>query len=146
MPDGLRITHLGVCVSDLDRSIAFYRDGLGMEEVGRLHVAGEPTATLFEMADVDLDLVYLQRDGLRIELIGYGGPGPRPAKGPRPMDEPGFTHLSVRIADPGVLVERLVGLGGRALAATEVVFARGNRGVMVLDPDGVRIELIEDGE
>ena len=102
--DRYRITHVGVCVTDLDRSIAFYRDGLGMVEVGRLHVAGEPTATLLEVADLDLELVYLERDGLRIELLGYARGGARPARGARPMDEAGFTHLSVRAKDLDALM------------------------------------------
>ena len=31
-----RLTHLGICVSDLERSVAFYCDVFGLEEVGRL--------------------------------------------------------------------------------------------------------------
>jgi glyoxylase I family protein len=140
----LTITHLGLCVSDLDRSLAFYREGLGMEEIGRLHVAGEPTATLLDVDELDLELVYLERDGLRIELLGYGGRGARPSTGVRPMDQPGWTHLSVRVSDPDALTARLVDLGGEVLSSTRVSFAGGNVGVMVLDPDGVRVELIED--
>lgn len=139
-----RITHVGVCVTDLDRSIAFYRDGLGMVEVGRLHAEGEPTATLLEVADLDLELVYLERDGLRIELLGYAGGGARPARGARPMDEAGLTHLSIRAGDLDALMARLVEAGGRVVESTEVSFARGNRGIMVLDPDGLRVELIEE--
>ena len=44
--DVQRLTHLGICVSDLDRSLRFYRDVLDCKEVGRLELEGEPTATL----------------------------------------------------------------------------------------------------
>ena len=30
-----RLSHLGLCVSDLERSVAFYRDGLGFAELSR---------------------------------------------------------------------------------------------------------------
>ena len=51
------VMHVGVCVRDLERSIRFYRDGLGFEEMGRLDTAGQPTATLLGIPDVDLNAV-----------------------------------------------------------------------------------------
>ena len=38
-----RIYHVGLTVSDLDRSIAFYRDILGLEVQGEIFMAGEET-------------------------------------------------------------------------------------------------------
>ena len=54
--------HVGICVRDLDRSIRFYRDGLGFEEAGGLEISGEPTTALMELPDVELRAVYLERD------------------------------------------------------------------------------------
>ena len=62
------VMHFGICVRDLDRSIRFYRDGLGFEEAGGLEIAGEPTATLVEIPGMELRAVYLDRDGMR-ELV-----------------------------------------------------------------------------
>ena len=42
-----RIYHVGLTISDLDRSIAFYRDILGLEFQGELLMAGEETDKLF---------------------------------------------------------------------------------------------------
>ena len=44
-----RIYHVGLTVSDLDRSIAFYRDILGLEVQGEIFMAGEETDRLFRM-------------------------------------------------------------------------------------------------
>ena len=30
-PEHIRVSHVGICVSDMERSIRFYRDGLGFE-------------------------------------------------------------------------------------------------------------------
>ena len=38
-----RIYHVGLTVSDLDRSIAFYRDILGLEFQGEIFMEGEET-------------------------------------------------------------------------------------------------------
>jgi catechol 2,3-dioxygenase-like lactoylglutathione lyase family enzyme len=38
-----RLTHIGLCVSDLDRSLRFYVQGMGFEEIGRM-VTDEPNS------------------------------------------------------------------------------------------------------
>jgi catechol 2,3-dioxygenase-like lactoylglutathione lyase family enzyme len=40
------VMHFGICVRDLERSIRFYREGLGFVEKGRLHVEDAPTAQM----------------------------------------------------------------------------------------------------
>ena len=72
----LRYSHVGLCVRDLERSLRFYRDGLGFREVSRLEIAGAPTAELLELPDVRLEARFLERDGLRLELLRYATPAP----------------------------------------------------------------------
>ncbi len=62
----LRMTHIGICVTDLARATAFYRDGLGFQPRAEFHVSGPPSTTLLRLAEVDLQAVYLERDGTRI--------------------------------------------------------------------------------
>ena len=42
-----RIYHVGLTASDLDRSIAFYRDILGLEFQGEIFMEGEETDKMF---------------------------------------------------------------------------------------------------
>ena len=42
-----RIYHVGLTASDLDRSIAFYRDILGLEFQGEIFMKGEETDKMF---------------------------------------------------------------------------------------------------
>ena len=42
-----RIYHVGLTVSDLDRSVAFYRDILGLEFQGEIFMEGEETDKMF---------------------------------------------------------------------------------------------------
>jgi len=139
-----RFSHVGLCVSDLDRSLAFYRDGLGFAEVARLDVSGEAAETLLGLSDLDLRVVFLERDGVRIELLHYASPGNRGSGEPRPMNALGLTHLSLRVDDLDETVAALERAGGRVLRATR---ARNetieSSAVFVTDPDGTRIELIE---
>jgi glyoxylase I family protein len=142
--DGNRFTHVGLCVSDLERSIAFYCDVLGFVEVARrLNVTDDGSAGLLGLATLDVELVYLERDGIRIELLWYREPGHEGAGEPRPMNLLGLTHLAFRVGDFDDLCRRIEAGGGIVLPKTTATFGMGNRGVMTLDPDGVRVELIE---
>jgi catechol 2,3-dioxygenase-like lactoylglutathione lyase family enzyme len=130
-------SHVGVCVSDLERSLAFYRDGLGFRETRRFDVAGEAAETLLALADLDLRVVLLERDGVRLELLHYDAPGHRGSGEPRPMNALGISHLSLRVDDVDAAAEALERAGGRVLRAT-----RTDGALFVTDPDGTRIELV----
>lgn len=140
----LRLSHLGLCVADLERSLRFYCEGLGFREVGALDLEGEPTATLLELPGVALRARWLARDGTRLELLHYPRPGATGGPDPRPMNARGFTHLSFRVADLDAAAARLESLGGRPLPHTRIANPRlGARALFVLDPDGARVELVE---
>ncbi len=138
-----RFSHVGICVSDLERSVAFYRDALGFREVRRLDVSGEAPETLLHLEDIDLETVFLERDGVRIELLHFRWPTHRGNGDPRPMNALGLTHLSLRVDDLAAAIAALEGVGARILHATRTWNAELASGaVFAIDPDGTRIELI----
>ncbi len=139
-----RLTHLGICVSDLERSLRFYRDVLGCNEVGRLELEGGPTATLNGMPDVKVRAIYLERDGWRLELIEYPVPGWIGPQAPRPMNQVGLTHLSFRVSDLDAVCAKIEAAGGGLLPETRLA-APGSptRVIMAFDPDGLRLEVIQ---
>ncbi len=59
------MSHIGICVSDWERSLRFYRDVLGFQYAFELAVKGEPSDTLLALKDVALRAIYLERDGVR---------------------------------------------------------------------------------
>lgn len=140
----LRLTHVGICVADLERSLRFYRDGLGFRLRSRFETAGEPTATLLRIADVDLEAVYLERDGTRIELLHYRAPGHLPGEADRPLNRAGLTHLSLRVDDLDGTLGQLVAAGARIVEASRIdIPAFEAAAVFVSDPDGTLIELVQ---
>jgi len=124
-----RLTHMGICVSDLERSLRFYRDLLGCKEVGRLALEGESVATLNGMAECKVNAVYLERDGWRLELLEFPVPGWTGPQAPRPMNQLACAGLEAA--------------GGGLLHATRLDLPGPTRVIMAFDPDGTRIELIE---
>jgi glyoxylase I family protein len=146
------LSHIGICVSQLERSLAFYRDALGFREVHRLRVEGDAASTLLELEAVQLEAVYLERDQSRIELLHYLHPELQPGlhppddgvATPRPMNAMGLTHLSLRVSDLDATLGRIEAAGGSVMSATRTGNPAYRAGaVFALDPDGTRIELVE---
>ena len=138
-----RLTHLGLCVADLDRSLRFYVDGLGFEEIGRMFTDEPDSGTILEVDGAAVELVYLARDGFRIELIDFRQPSVESPEPRRPVNRVGLTHFAFRVDDLDGWCGRIRDAGGTVLEHTASRFVTGNRGIMVVDPDGTRVELIE---
>jgi catechol 2,3-dioxygenase-like lactoylglutathione lyase family enzyme len=140
----MRLTHIGLCVSDPERSLRFYRDRLGFRPVSELSVKGEPSDTLLRLRDVDLRAIYLERDGTTIELLHYQSPGCLGTGEPREMNRLGLTHLSLRVEDVDGFSAELERLGERVLRATRIAISQARtKAIFVADPDGTLIELVE---
>ena len=140
----LRLSHIGLCVSDLERSVAFYRDALLFSEQSALDVSGAEADTLLDLEGVKLRAVYLERDGTRIELLRFDSPSGSGDPGPRPVNRLGLTRLSLRVDDLDATIRAIERAGGRCLAATRIENPRFQTlAVFVVDPDGLRIELLQ---
>jgi glyoxylase I family protein len=139
-----RLSHIGICVSDLEKSIAFYRDVFGFRVLSDLAVKGTQASRLLELENVDFQAVYLERDDTRIELLCYQHPEFLAQETPRAMNLAGLTHLSFRVSNIQTLITAVEEAGGESLAHTLIENPDYQmKGVFVLDPDGLRIEVLE---
>jgi len=139
-----RLSHIGICVTDVERSLAFYRDALGFVERLRLDVDGEDPERLIGLPGVRVRAVFLERDGTCIELLKFEVPGESGGPGPRPMNQPGLTHLSLRVESLDAAIAAVTAQGGGSLPASRIASRRfGTAAIFVTDPDGLRIELLE---
>jgi lactoylglutathione lyase len=134
-------------VASLDRSLAFYRDGLGLEVTGPAAVF-RPDEVIMKLANVpgaQTRYTWLKIPGspMAVELIEYKDIDRKPVL-PR-FQDPGATSLSVRVRDLDGTIARLKTLGGRVLTVTGVPAEIGARLriVFMQDPDGFVIELSE---
>lgn len=138
-----RFTHIGIGVSDMERSLRFYRDLLGFAWEHELRIEGEPTDTLLRLKGTNLHAVYLTRDGVRIELLHFASPA-APRRSERAMNEIGLTHLSFRVEALDPVLDALRADGQRVLDETVIRFpAWGAAACFVVDPDGQLIELVQ---
>ena len=138
------LSHIGICVSDLERSLRFYHELLGFRKVSNLEMSGEPVGTLLGILGVKLHAVYLERDGTCIELLHYPEPGARGDASPRPMNQLGLTHLSLRVDDLDATLAAFREAGVQVLESTRIDNPKLQSAVVfVTDPDGTRIELVQ---
>lgn len=136
------VSHLGICVSDLARSVRFYCDGLGFERA-ESHTVGQEFGPLMEVeGEVALESQFIRKDGLAIELLHFAAPGIQGEAVRRPMNQLGLTHLSLRVADLDAVVATIAAHGGQLLPHTRTTFGPDLDFVYCTDPDGTRIELM----
>jgi len=135
----ISLSHVGVCVSDMQRSIRFYTETLGFALAKSIE-AGAPFDVLAELPQMKLRASFLTRDGNTIELICYDHPSPLGPAERRPMNQLGLTHIAVIVDNLDAAVELIVKRGGRVYPKTRVETAAGKM-VFCSDPDGTRIEV-----
>ena len=135
------VSHIGLCVSDLEVSLGFYRDLLGFRERDRLEVQGDLASRLLQLADVDLVAVYLERDGLTLELLHYHHPESVAGDRARPMHQHGFTHLSLQAEDPCAVLGEFRDAGVEVLESTIVKVGDVVVAFLLRDPDGQTLEI-----
>jgi catechol 2,3-dioxygenase-like lactoylglutathione lyase family enzyme len=129
--------HVGLCVTDLERSTAFYQQALGFVYWWELKAPEEGSSVLLQLEPpLDLNAVYLVRDGFVLELLHYNPDRVEPWR-KRSMAEPGLTHISLTVDDLEAAMRLVEQHGGKALHETNTGPA-----VMVRDPDGQLIELL----
>lgn len=137
------LSYIAIRVSELERSLRFYRDLLGFREISRFELEGpSPSAQLMELDELSVRARFLERDGTRIELQFLDLPAGRalPAVSP----QLGLSHIGLRVDDFEATLARLVAGGAVLLEASRFSHpGLGSEVAVVEDPDGVRIELIQ---
>lgn len=138
----IHVSHIGICVRDLEHSTHFYCEALGFREAAR-HDVGDEFATLMELdTPLRLRTVMLEKDGVVIELLAYQSPETKGPATRRPMNQLGFTHLSLRVDDVDKVADAIVAHGGQALHDKDFRHEQVGDFLYCTDPDGTRIELM----
>jgi lactoylglutathione lyase len=138
--------HVGFTVSDVERSIEFYRDILGMTLYKRQQGTAAYLSTITGFPDVRLEVALLKApDGSgMLELLQYVS---HPAQATdRATNRPGNGHLCFKVPDIHEACEELRQRGVRLISEPAEITAgvhKGAYGVYLRDPDGFTIELFQ---
>jgi lactoylglutathione lyase len=139
--------HVGITVADIERSLAFYRDGLGLNVRSRAR-SSAAAAEVWDLPGAQAEVVYLDVPGsdVLIELLEIQSPSDGRALEARPWDS-GAGHFCLYVEDLDALAERLCAAGyrtrsGRVTRITDGPLA-GARAAYLVDPDGYHVEVFE---
>lgn len=142
----LRPHHIGIQVADLERSVAFYRDLLGFEVVFQWNPQAEYIRTITGYPDADIHAAVLRlpgESGVFLEILEYRNVDKAPVD--TRTANPGTAHMAFFVDDCDALYEELTAKGVRSVnppVTPTIGPNEGGRAVYMIDPDGIRVELI----
>ena len=138
--------HTGITVSNLERSLAFWRDVLGFEFSHTAHQKGELAEEITGIPGAELKLAVLKTPGgHKIELLEYLAPADRKRTNLRPCDL-GSVHVALLVEDLNAALDRIAVSGWKTVGQPQILTKGPNAGkrvVYVRDPDGTTIELMQ---
>ena len=149
MLDGARIFHVNVNCSDLARSRSFYVDGCGLTPGVQTTPAVAQSGAAFGLDRARWDAWILVGpngfEGGAIDLLEWQEPAPVGAV-PGALYEAGFQRFGVLVTDLDRAIENATADGGMAWSeplAHDLPGGGQVRLVLMSDPDGVALELVE---
>jgi catechol 2,3-dioxygenase-like lactoylglutathione lyase family enzyme len=139
--------HTGITVSNLERSLAFWRDVLGFELSHTAHQTGEMASEITGVPGAELKLAVLKTpSGHKIELLEYLAPAERKRNVDlRPCDV-GSVHVALVVDNLDEILSAIEASGWKAAGKPQTLRSGPNAGkqvVYVRDPDGTTIEFMQ---
>ena len=137
--------HTGLVVRDLDHSLAFYRDVLGLEVLRRMTEHGDYIDRVVGINNVQLEWAKLKApDGSIVELLEYQS---HPAKAPlenAASNRLGCSHIAFTVADVDEMCRKLQGQGFHCNSAPQTSPDGLAKVMYCHDPDGIILELVQE--
>jgi catechol 2,3-dioxygenase-like lactoylglutathione lyase family enzyme len=141
----LGTNHTSFTVSNLDRSLGFFRDCLGFELVSKAPRDPALVSRITGVEGADMMIAFLKAPGHTLELIEYRAPANKGAVKARPCDT-GFAHVAFNVDDAAAAVAAVERYGVKPISPPVTIDQGPNKGrkvVYVRDWDGVTLEFIE---
>jgi catechol 2,3-dioxygenase-like lactoylglutathione lyase family enzyme len=138
-----KLLHYSHCVSDIARSRRFYTEVLGFEIVAEFDFDDANTARVMGVPGAKFTGIFMKRDGMRMEIIGFTNPPPDRTVRPRRSNEVGHSHLSFYVTDLDATLRELRAQGVAVEDDTRAEVMNGIVCCVVRDPDGFPIEIVQ---
>ena len=147
------VSHIAVCVADLEKSLEFYRDVLGLTV--KLHATqemarrpGAESAEMYERprtARTVANVWFDEPSSPQPFLVLTSHPGDQVGGEPIKLDQRGISHISFEVENVKAFAEELIAKGVELAGTMEDFTDRsGNvRTIFVYDPDGILVQFDE---
>jgi catechol 2,3-dioxygenase-like lactoylglutathione lyase family enzyme len=143
------IDSIGMTVSDMDRSVAFYSDVLAFKPISDVEVDGPEYDQLWGVFGVRARVVRMQLGGQQLELIEFlAPPDVRPIPVPSYSNDLWFQHFAIVVRDMEAAWAQLRKYHVRQISPRPQTIpisnpaAAGIKAIKFRDPDGHNLELL----
>jgi catechol 2,3-dioxygenase-like lactoylglutathione lyase family enzyme len=143
------IEHVGIIVSDMDRSIDFYCNILGFHLSQRVDLCtGETVEKGVGIPGAALQLAHLKLGDSTtlIELLCYINPKSKPLPEDAKSNDIGVGHVAFNVEEPDGYYEKLAQNGVRFISPGVMTSSTGEKFCYFYDPDGAVLEFIKPPE
>ena len=140
------VHHVGITVVDLDRSVAFWTELVGVPSRDRRVMDGPQVGVMVGYPGIHIDSCWIDLPGgVALELLQYLD------RDDEPYDpgtaHPGNVHVCLQVADMEATHAHALRCGAQPVSERPIVVPAGPRAgtrlAYVRDPDGVTIELVQ---
>ena len=136
------MNHVSVSVVDLEKSVKFYTEVIGMEIDYRAYHEGDRIGKVVGVDNAVLDICVVKKGPCCIELIEYKNKV-KSSKEYKRQNEPGLIHISFAVTDVDAEYENIRSFGYKSFSAPMVTRENGPKICYFKGPDSVIIELYE---
>jgi catechol 2,3-dioxygenase-like lactoylglutathione lyase family enzyme len=143
-----RVDSIGIAVSDMDRSLAFYTQVLGFERVGGREATGESWERLYGVFGLRVRIERLRLGSEFIELLEFETPRGRPLPVDTRSNDLWFQHVAIIVSDMDKAYAELRRHGVRHASTAPQRLpdwnpnAGGIEAFYFRDPDGNHLEIL----
>ena len=147
--DASAVSHIAFCVSDIEKSLSFYRDILGMtvtfDQVQDTTTGGLPH--VYQHPRQTRRTVHLAFGDSPLHLVMTSHPDDSPDGAPIKLDQVGISHYSFGVPDVSALFSELEAKGVPLAAPREAWTNSQGRmsSFYVYDPDGILVQFDAGG-
>ena len=144
------VMHIGITVSNIENSIKFYRDILGLTLIGQALMEGKETDALFAMNNCKVKIAYLNgSDNIiapPIELLEFITP--ETTKDKAKLNKISVSEICFRVENIEKVYKHLINNNVECLSEpqefdfTSYGFSK-SKALYLKDPDGIILELME---
>jgi lactoylglutathione lyase len=138
--------HTGLTVRSLIKSMVFYKDLLGLEEIFTWNPKAQYINEVTGYKEADFHISVLRVPGIDyyLELLEYRNT--EQISIDHRNGNPGIAHIAFQVENLDEFYDFLVGKGVKSVSSPvtpEIGPNKGGRIVYMIDPDGYRVELIQ---
>jgi catechol 2,3-dioxygenase-like lactoylglutathione lyase family enzyme len=139
------VRHVGIVVSDLDRALRFYRDGLGLAVLKAMEEKGPYLDNMLAIPNVRVTTVKLAAETgtALVELLNFHASDRDTEIADHPVDAIGPSHVAFTVSNLDETYEKLTRAGVRFHAPPQLSPDGYAKVTYCRDPDGTPIELVE---